>query len=117
MAISGHDPSLKNRGFGAVNRHRNEAYCERIKQRRSASKNKSEILHAAFGLARSTQQMLFAGRVFGNRTLKTVQRRGPKFHAIQIFVQALKRLDEIANDLAFRLFWHCPWALSPDWPC
>ena len=44
--------------------------------------------------------------IIGNRTLETVQRRSPKFHAFQILVQALNGLGEVANDLVFRRFRH-----------
>ena len=52
------------------------------------------------------QQITLARLIIGNRTLKTVERLGPKFHAIQILVQALDGLGEVANDLVFRRFRH-----------
>ena len=52
------------------------------------------------------QKITLARLIIGNWTLKTVQRRGPKFHTIQILVQALNGLGEIANDLVFRRFRH-----------
>jgi hypothetical protein len=60
------------------------------------------------------QTITIARLIIGNRTLKAVQRRSPKFHAIQILVQALNGLGEIANDLVFRRFRHVigPYAQS-----
>ena len=55
------------------------------------------------------QKITLARLIIGNRTLKTVQRLGPKFHAFQILVQALDGLSEIANDLVFRRFRHVIW--------
>ena len=55
------------------------------------------------------QQITLARLVLRNRTLKTVQRLGPKFHAFQILVQALDSLGEIANDLVFCRFRHVIW--------
>jgi hypothetical protein len=52
------------------------------------------------------QKITLARLIVRNRTLKTVQRLSPKFHAIQILVQALDGLGEIANDLVFRRFRH-----------
>ena len=52
------------------------------------------------------QTITIARLIIGNRTLKAVQRRSPKFHTIQILVQALNGLGEIANDLVFRRFRH-----------
>jgi hypothetical protein len=52
------------------------------------------------------QKITLARLIIGNRTLKTVQRRSPKFHAIQILVQAFNSLGEIARDLVFRRFRH-----------
>jgi hypothetical protein len=52
------------------------------------------------------QKITLARLIIGNRMLKTVQRGGPKFHALQILVQALYGLGEIANDLIFRRFRH-----------
>jgi hypothetical protein len=52
------------------------------------------------------QKITLARLIIGDRTLKAVQRRSPKFHAIQILVQALNGLGEIANDLVFRRFRH-----------
>ena len=52
------------------------------------------------------QQMLFARLVIGHRMLKAAQRRSPKFHAIQILVQALEGFDQIANDHIFGRFRH-----------
>jgi hypothetical protein len=52
------------------------------------------------------QKITLARLIIRNRTLKAVQRRGPKFHAIQILVQALDGLGEVANDLIFRRFRH-----------
>jgi hypothetical protein len=52
------------------------------------------------------QKITLARLIIRNRTLKTVQRLSPKFHAIQILVQALDRLGEVANDLVFRRFRH-----------
>jgi len=60
------------------------------------------------------QKITLARLIIGNRTLKTVQRLGPKFHAFQILVQALDGLGEIASDLVFRRFRHViqPYAQS-----
>ena len=60
------------------------------------------------------QTITIARLIIGNRTLKAVQRRSPKFHAIEILVQALDGLGEIANDLVFRRFRHVigPYAQS-----
>ena len=52
------------------------------------------------------QKITLARLIIGNRTLKAVQRGCPKFHTIQILVQALKRFGEIANDLICRRFRH-----------
>jgi len=57
-------------------------------------------------LRSSGQKITLARLIIRNRTLKTVQRFGPKFHAIQILVQALDGLGEVANDLVFRRFRH-----------
>ena len=57
-------------------------------------------------LRSSGQKITFARLIIGNRTLKTVQRFGPKFHPLQILVQALDGLGEVANDLVFRRFRH-----------
>src|SRR5580700_183495 len=71
-------------------------------------------------LATGRQKITLAWLIIGNRPLKTVQRRGPKFHAIQILVQSLNRFGEIANDLVFRRFRHGigPYAQSTHFcPC
>src|SRR5580700_10966658 len=52
------------------------------------------------------QKITLARLIIWNRPLKAVQSRGPKFHAIQILVQALDGLGEVANDLIFRRFRH-----------
>jgi len=52
------------------------------------------------------QKITLARLIIGDRMLKAVQRFGPKFHAIQILVQALDGLGEVANDLVFRRFRH-----------
>jgi hypothetical protein len=52
------------------------------------------------------QKIMLARLIIRNRTLKTVQRLSPKFHTIQILVQALDGLGEVANDLVFRRFRH-----------
>jgi hypothetical protein len=46
----------------------------------------------------SWQQIVVARPVFGCRTLKRPKRRRPQFHAIQIIVQAVEGLDQIADD-------------------
>jgi hypothetical protein len=57
-------------------------------------------------LAVGRQKVSLARLIIGNRPLKTVQRGGPKFHAFQILVQALKGFGKIAHDLVFRQFRH-----------
>jgi hypothetical protein len=52
------------------------------------------------------QKITLARLIIRNRTLKTIQRLSPEFHAIQILVQALESLGEVANDLVFRRFRH-----------
>ena len=56
--------------------------------------------------------MLIAGPIFGDRMLKTAQRFGPQFHAIQVPTQARKRFDQITDNHVFRGFRHgfglCP---------
>src|SRR5262249_4340007 len=59
--------------------------------------------------------MLIARVVIRNRTLKTLECRGPKFHAIQIAAQALKRFDQVSHDHICCRFRHCDaLCLVPD---
>ena len=51
--------------------------------------------------------MLIAWVVLRNRMLKTVECRGPKFHAIQIAAQTLQRFDQVAHDHICCRFRHC----------
>ena len=47
------------------------------------------------------QELAVAGRIFRNRTIEVPKRGTPKFHAIQVLLQALKGSDKIANDGVF----------------
>jgi hypothetical protein len=51
--------------------------------------------------------MLVAWVVIRDRTLETVERRRPKFHAIQIVAQALQRFDQVSHDRICSRFRHC----------
>jgi hypothetical protein len=44
------------------------------------------------------QQVLVVSAIAGNRMLETVERRGPKFHPIQIPAQPLELFDQISNN-------------------
>jgi hypothetical protein len=57
-------------------------------------------------LSPGRQKVTLARLIIGNRSLEAAQRGRPKFHAIQVLVQALKRFGEIAYDLVFRRFRH-----------
>ena len=58
--------------------------------------------------------MLIARVVIRNRTLKTLECRGPKFHAIQIAAQALKCFDQVSHDHICCRFRHAmPFVLYP----
>jgi hypothetical protein len=56
--------------------------------------------------------MLVAWVVIRDRTLKTVERRSPKFHAIQIAAQALQRFDQVSYDRICCRFRHCEASIS-----
>jgi len=61
------------------------------------------------------EQMLVAWVVIRNPPLKTVECRGPKFHAIQIAAQALERFDQVSHNRIFCRFRHCDaLSLVPD---
>src|SRR5215471_12073362 len=51
--------------------------------------------------------MLVTWAVIRNRTLKSLKCRGPKFHAIQIAAQTLKRFDQVSHDSICSRFRHC----------
>jgi hypothetical protein len=42
--------------------------------------------------------MLVVRPIVWNLVLKTIERCGPKFHAVQILTQPLERFDQISND-------------------
>jgi hypothetical protein len=57
---------------------------------------------------------MVTGLVLRHRLLKAPERRRPKFHAIQIFAQAVQRFDQIVDDRFFGLFRHHSWASIPQ---
>jgi hypothetical protein len=50
--------------------------------------------------------VLVAGLKIRNRVLETVEDSRPKFHAIQVRPQSLKRFDQILHNRIGRLFRH-----------
>jgi hypothetical protein len=50
--------------------------------------------------------MLLPGLVLGDRVLKSIKRRGPKFHAIEVYPQSFQGFDQIAYDRIRWRFWH-----------
>jgi len=61
------------------------------------------------------RQEVFAIRpIVRRRLLKTAQSDRPQFHAIQIIVQAIQRLDEIASNHVSRAFRHLHRASIPQ---
>src|SRR5271166_3493239 len=56
--------------------------------------------------------MLVAWVVVRNKMVKTVECRGPKFHAIQIAAQALERFDQVSHDRICCRFRHCDASVS-----
>jgi hypothetical protein len=51
-------------------------------------------------------EVLVAWLKIGNRMLEAVEDSRPKFHAIQICAQSLKRFDQISHNGIGRLFRH-----------
>jgi hypothetical protein len=45
--------------------------------------------------------------IFGRGVRKGAERRGPEFHALQIPMQVLKRIEQIADSDIFGPFKHC----------
>jgi hypothetical protein len=113
MAIPRRESGLKNSPRGGGERAVPECLLAAMNRRPETVFNWRLRGHIP-ALRPAWQTITIARLIIGNRTLKAVQRRSPKFHAIQILVQALNGLGEIANDLVFRRFRHVigPYAQS-----
>jgi len=87
-----------------------EALAGPARKSRAAAAQTTEIVdlsrRAAPPIRVRTKQMLVTWPVFRNRTLKALEGRGPKFHAIQIAPQALQRFDQVSHDCICCRFRH-----------
>jgi hypothetical protein len=85
-------------------------HCQKAPEKRPWDKRLSASVAAQFAMP---QKVGIARPVLRNRVMELAEHAAPEFHAVQILLQLLEGLHEIANNRVFGLFRHSTWAFVP----